>query len=286
MKVILAETAGFCMGVSLALKKLDRAVAEGQACICTLGPIIHNPQVLTHYEKLGVKRIQSPDEAEPGCVVVIRAHGIPQELEQELNKLGVVIVDATCPKVKKAQLLIERQTERGRTLLLYGEENHPEVKGLLSYAKDDAVVFDDLKSLKGRIQVGKDYFLAAQTTQDKAVFEEVRAYAKRQSDMTLPVLETICDATKVRQQEAVKVAKRVDKMVVVGGYQSGNTRRLAQVVREHGVECIHVETAAELTPKDFKGCNVVGLTAGASTHDITIDEVRAALEGMSSTADD
>lgn len=286
MKVILAETAGFCMGVSLALKKLDRAVAEGQARICTLGPIIHNPQVLGHYEKLGVKRIQSPDEAEPGSVVVIRAHGIPQDLEDELNKIGVVIVDATCPKVKKAQLLIERQTERGRSLLLYGEENHPEVKGLLSYATEDAVVFGELDELQGQVEPGRDYFLAAQTTQDKGVFEQIKAYAREHSDMPLPVLETICNATKVRQQEAVKVAGQVDKMVVVGGYQSGNTRRLAQVVQEQGVECIHVETAAELDPKDFKGCNVVGLTAGASTHDITIDEVRAALEGITPTVDD
>ncbi|BBD07982.1 4-hydroxy-3-methylbut-2-enyl diphosphate reductase [Desulfovibrio ferrophilus] len=285
MKVILAETAGFCMGVSLALKKLDRAVRKGGATICTLGPIIHNPQVLEHYEKLGVKRIQSPAEVEPDTVVVIRAHGIPQDVELELKKHGVVVVDATCPKVKKAQLLIERQAERGRTLLLYGEENHPEVKGLLSYAKDDAEVFDSLEELQGHINENQEYFLAAQTTQDRGVFEQIRDYAKQQSNLKLPVLETICDATKVRQHEAVEVAKRVDKMVVVGGYQSGNTRRLAQVVREQGVDCIHVETAEELNPEDFADCSLVGLTAGASTHDITIDEVRAALEGMSSRAD-
>jgi len=286
MKVILAETAGFCMGVSLALKKLDRAVNEGQADICTLGPIIHNPQVLAHYEKLGVRRIQTPSEATPGSMVVIRAHGIPQELERELNDIGVVIVDATCPKVKKAQLLIERQTERGRTLLLYGEENHPEVKGLLSYASDDAVVFDSLEELTGRIDPDREYVLAAQTTQDKAVFETLKAHARRSSNLTVPVLETICDATKVRQQEAVEVAARVDKMVVVGGYESGNTRRLAQVVRDSGVDCVHVETAAELVAEDFRGCTVVGLTAGASTHDSTIDEVRAALEAMPPRAED
>ncbi|MBU1003338.1 MAG: 4-hydroxy-3-methylbut-2-enyl diphosphate reductase [Proteobacteria bacterium] len=280
MKVILAETAGFCMGVSLALKKLDRAVRKGEAPICTLGPIIHNPQVLARYEKLGVKRIQTPSEAEPGSVVVIRAHGIPRDLESELRGNDVVIVDATCPKVKKAQLLIERQTQRSRTLLLYGEANHPEVKGLLSYAPDGAVVFGTLEELQGHIQDGHEYFLAAQTTQDQCVFEQIKEYARQQSSLRLPVLETICDATKVRQEEAVDVAKRVDKMVVVGGYESGNTRRLTQVVRDHGVDCIHVETAEELNPADFAGCTLVGLTAGASTHDITIDQVRAALEAM------
>lgn len=282
MKVIVAETAGFCMGVSLALKKLDAEVENGQdAAICTLGPIIHNPQVLESYEKQGVGSIDAPAEANPGCTVVIRAHGIPSSVEQELRERGVTIIDATCPKVKKAQLLIDRQTQRGRTLLLYGEENHPEVKGLLSYATQDALVFDSLEELE---EAGLDedgqYFLAAQTTQDKEVFARIKDYAQSRTNSLLPVLETICDATRVRQEEAIRVARDVDKMVVVGGYQSGNTRRLAKVVQEQGTECIHVETAEELAPSLFEGCDTVGLTAGASTHDKTIEEVRSALEAM------
>ncbi len=282
MKVILAETAGFCMGVSLALKKLDALVEEagGAPLICTLGPIIHNPQVLGHYESLGVRRIAEPAEAAPGSKVVIRAHGVPVAVERELSERGVDVVDATCPKVKKAQLLIERQTQRGRVLLLYGEENHPEVRGLLSYASDEALVFDSIEELEDRLDPGKDYVLAAQTTQDKEVFRQIKEYVQERTNRVLPVLETICNATRVRQAEAIEVAGTVDVMVVVGGYESGNTRRLAKVVREQGVRCIHVETAEELDPEDFRGCATVGLTAGASTHDKTIEQVRAALEAM------
>lgn len=282
MKVILAETAGFCMGVSLALKKLDAIVKEKTDSdgVCTLGPIIHNPQVLAMYERQGVERIQLPEDAKAGNKVVIRAHGIPQDVEQRLRDQGVDVVDATCPKVKKAQLLIEKQTGEGRTLLLYGEADHPEVKGLLSYANRDAKVFDSLEEIEGDIKDDVDYFLAAQTTQDKAVFEDIKEYAQSCTDRMLPVLETICDATKVRQQEAIEIAQSVDKMVVAGGYQSGNTRRLAKVCQEQGTETIHVETADELNPEDFKGCATIGLTAGASTHDKTIEEIRTALEKM------
>lgn len=282
MQVILAETAGFCMGVSLALKKLDQLVKEhvDGKTICTLGPIIHNPQVLGMYAKKGVRRIDSPADAAPCDQVVIRAHGIPVKDENELKGYGVEIADATCPKVKKAQLLIQRQTQRGRTLLLYGEENHPEVRGLLSYAADDAMVFDSLEEIEGMLDTEREYFLAAQTTQDQAVFQRIKEYVQSNVTHTVPVLETICNATKVRQEEAIAIAQNVDKMVVVGGYESGNTRRLAKVVQEQGVQCFHVETADELNPADFAGCGTVGLTAGASTHDKTIDEVRAALEAM------
>lgn len=270
------------MGVSLALKKLDATVHEidDSKRVRTLGPIIHNPQVLAAYKAKGVAQIQSPEESKAGDEVVIRAHGIPRTVEQRLCEQGVKIVDATCPKVKKAQLLIEKQTERGRTLLLYGEADHPEVKGLLSYANKDAIVFDSLEEIQGKLRDDVDYFLAAQTTQDKAVFDQIRRYAQSCTSRRIPVLETICDATKVRQQEAIAIAKSVDRMVVVGGYTSGNTRRLAKVCQEQGTKTVHVETAEELNPDDFSGCETVGLTAGASTHDNTIEEIRARLEKM------
>jgi 4-hydroxy-3-methylbut-2-enyl diphosphate reductase len=281
MRVILAETAGFCMGVSLALKRLDGLLeSRPDGPICTLGPIIHNPQVLDMYARRGVRRIDGPGEAPPCATVVIRAHGVPVGVERTLADLGVQVVDATCPKVKKAQLLIERQAQRGRTLLLYGEENHPEVQGLLSYASTEALVFGEPEELEGRLDPGRDYVLAAQTTQDKEVFQRIKDYVQARVTRTVPVLETICDATRVRQEEAIAVARRVQRMVVVGGYESGNTRRLAKVVAEQGVPCVHVETAAELNPADFAGCETVGLTAGASTHDKTIEEVRALLAAL------
>jgi len=287
MKVVLAETAGFCMGVGLALKKLDSLIREkaredkpGQGHIFTLGPIIHNPQVLEEYEALGVLRIDDPEEAPPGSTVVIRAHGVPRDKEEELCQRGVKVVDATCPKVKKAQLLIAEQSGNGRMLLLYGEENHPEVRGLLSYADNGSEVFDSLKGLISVLKPGGKYFLAAQTTQDKALFKDLKDYLVRHAAPDTPILETICDATRVRQREAVAVARKVDKMVVAGGFISGNTRRLVKVVEDQGVLCVHVETADQLRPEDFSGCEIIGLTAGASTPNKIIEKVRSTLESF------
>lgn len=279
MDVILAESAGFCMGVSLALKKLLSVLDEalpGQT-IHTLGPIIHNPQVLAMFEARGVKRIDRPDQAAPGSTVVIRAHGVPRQDLEELMASGVNVVNATCPKVNKAQYLIDRETARGRSLLLLGEAYHPEVRGLLSYASDDAVVFQTLEELKLLLRPGKDYVLAAQTTQDRLLFERVRAYLQSVLGPGAPVLETICDATSIRQEEAIAIARQVDKMVVVGGFESGNTRRLAQVVEDQGTPCIHVETADQLNAEDFRACGRIGLTAGASTPDKIIREIHSVL---------
>lgn len=275
MEVVLAKTAGFCMGVSLALEKLDSQIkaADAKTRIRTFGPIIHNPQVLAAYEKEGVFVIEKPEDACATDTVVIRAHGVPQTLEKVLRDQGATICDATCPKVKKAQVLIARETANGHTLLLYGEANHPEVRGLLSYASEDAIVFETLDELKERITPGNSYFLAAQTTQDRKLFDEIKEFLLLEFPGNLPVVETICDATRVRQQEAIKIAREVDKMVVAGGRNSGNTRRLVQVVRDQGTECIHVETADELSEADFHGMTKIGLTAGASTPDKIIREI-------------
>lgn len=281
MQVIVAETAGFCMGVDLALKKLDRVINEHpDRDVYTLGPIIHNPQVLESYERKSVKRIDDPEKANEGGVTIIRAHGIPRQIEKRLIDRGVVVRDATCPKVKKAQLLIEEQTQKGGTLLLYGEENHPEVKGLLSYGGGVGLVFDNLEDIQDRIEPGRKYFLAAQTTQDRSNFFRIRDWLLENVDPDMIVLETICDATKVRQQEAIDIAHKVDVMVVAGGYESGNTRRLVQVVRDVGAPCVHVETAAELNPEDFREARIVGLTAGASTPENIIAEIKIRLQSF------
>ncbi len=279
MNVIRAKTAGFCMGVSLALHKLDaqtEKAADGQ--IFTLGPIIHNPQVLEEYAAKGVKRINSPDEATIGGRVIIRAHGVPVEVEEQLQSRNVKVVDATCPKVKRAQTLIREQSRKGRRLLLFGEKDHPEVRGLLSYAGKDAVVFESLDSLDMEaLQGDKPWFLAAQTTQDRGAFESVQELLRCRIDPDMPMLETICDATRERQAEAIAIARQAPAVVVVGGYASGNTRRLTAVVKEQGVYVAHVETADELPVQELQGFSRVGLTAGASTPRKIIDVVEEKL---------
>ncbi|MEZ7198787.1 4-hydroxy-3-methylbut-2-enyl diphosphate reductase [Pseudodesulfovibrio karagichevae] len=282
MEVILAETAGFCMGVDMALTKLDHLVAEPDGHpIYILGPIIHNPQVLKRYADKGVVMVHDPAEVPAGAHVVIRAHGITRQVEESLRGRQVRIKDATCPRVKKAQLLIERNTADGGELLLYGEADHPEVAGLVSYAQNGHFVFGSADELAGyALTPGKRYVLAAQTTQDRVHFEFIAEKLAARDDVEVAVLETICDATKLRQTEARDLARTVDFMVVVGGYNSGNTRRLAQVVSEQGTPCKHVETVDELPLDDLARYKRIGVTAGASTPRILIDKVLAGLESL------
>ncbi|SIO38238.1 4-hydroxy-3-methylbut-2-enyl diphosphate reductase [Halodesulfovibrio marinisediminis] len=272
MEVRRAKTAGFCFGVSLALEKLDAEVEKHDAKIATLGPIIHNPQVLERYEKQNVRCLKNAEEADANERVVIRAHGIPRETETTLTKACKDVVDATCPKVKRAQLGIHSMISKGCFLLLYGEKDHPEVRGLMSYAGDRAFLFNSLEELKNfPLSADIDYCLAAQTTQDREEFARIDEYLQTQLAERLQVLNTICNATRERQQEAIAIAQEVDAMVVVGGYNSGNTRRLADVSRAQGCLTFHVEKSEELSASDFKGMKVVGLTAGASTPRSVID---------------
>lgn len=291
MNVIRARTAGFCMGVSLALRKLDREVdrateatgapAAGRCRIATFGPIIHNPQVLEAYAGMGVRCLREVGEVEAGDHVVIRAHGVPQDQERALRARDALVVDATCPKVKKAQLGIEQQRHMGRTLLLFGEVDHPEVRGLLSYAGEGALVFGSVEELDDLpLCPETDYFLAAQTTQDRSAFESVREWLRTRLGHEVPVLETICDATRLRQQEAIDIARRVDAMVVVGGFDSGNTRRLADVAAAQGVFTVHVEHHDQLPVERLRGCGIIGLTAGASTPKSIIDATQRFLESL------
>lgn len=279
--VIRAETAGFCMGVDLALNKLDSLIErKGDQPIYILGPIIHNPQVLEDYSKKGVITAESPDEVPAGSHVVIRAHGVPKQVEASLRERGVQVIDATCPKVKKAQLVIKRNTENGRILLLYGEDSHPEVKGLLSYAPSGTFLFDSLEELKElKLDENEKYCLAAQTTQDRIIYEEAQEYLKS-LELDVTYLQTICDATRQRQLEAIDIADKVDRMIVVGGRISGNTRRLVQVVEGQGTKCIHVEVAEELPLEELKDCNKIGLTAGASTPKHLVDSIQNIIESL------
>ena len=289
MKLLRAQTAGFCMGVDLALKKLAALITPPRAggetdqghVLLTFGPIIHNPQVLEEYTAKGVRVVNDPAAIPAGATVVIRAHGIPEPVRRAIQERGATLVDATCPKVKKAQTLISAQAGLGKVLLLFGEEDHPEVKGLLSYATAGAHVFGSMDELE-RLELadGPTYFLAAQTTQDEVEFLRIRNFLKDRFGPGLTVLSTICNATMNRQQEAMDLAAGVDFMVVVGGRESGNTRRLAQVARAAGTPCVHVETAAELTADMVAGKNVVGLTAGASTPKKIIDSVQQVLEAF------
>jgi 4-hydroxy-3-methylbut-2-enyl diphosphate reductase len=278
MQVVRARRAGFCMGVALALSKLDRAVQEKPpGGVATLGAIIHNPQVLEKYARLGVRRLDSPEEAEKGMKVLIRAHGVPRESEAGLRAAGAVPVDATCPRVKKAQQAIAAATAGGSALLLLGDAPHPEVLGLVSYAAGPCHVFHSREEL-GAILSGAggkkgSFVLAAQTTQDRPLFDALRKKLDAVMDSKPVVLDTICDATRLRQEEIPLLAAKVDVMVVVGGWESANTGRLADIAAGCGVPVARVETERDLVPSFFAGKRAAGLTAGASTPKDLVDAV-------------
>ena len=270
------------MGVSLALKKLETALDNraGASRVCTLGPIIHNPQVMGRFRERGVECLESVKDALRDDIILIRAHGIPKNDEKILRESTAKVEDATCPKVKKAQLAIAEASERGVRLLLFGEEKHPEVRGLVSYANDDALVFasrDELDKLD--LDPDASYVLAAQTTQDRGMFQQIEEELSRRLPR-LSVLNTICDATRMRQEEARELAAKVDIMIVVGGRESGNTRRLADLAAEAGIRTWHVETADELEGADIDPSLTAGLTAGASTPADEIDAVERKLRRL------
>ena len=272
------------MGVGLALRKLDQAIEEHKARssgrLVMLGPIIHNPQVMDTYMRQGVILAHSLDAVQPGDAVIIRAHGIPRKDEARLFDIGAHVLDATCPKVKQAQLAIDEATRRGASLYLFGEAEHPEVQGLVSYANGPCLVFGSLKELKEKqaFKDADDVVLAAQTTQEREEFEAIKqSLAERHS---LTVLETICDATRKRQQEALMVSQQAEAMIVVGGKTSGNTRRLADVAESCGIPVWHIEVPEELPRKELKRYAAIGLTAGASTPRSIIDAVQESLNSL------
>lgn len=281
MKVIKAKSAGYCMGVSLAVRKLDKAIAEKPhgSSLYTLGPIIHNPALVADYENRGAHCLKDYSLAEAGSTVIIRAHGLPRDIEEALMGKGLNIIDATCPKVKSAQLAIKNATDEGAgTLLLFGEKDHPEVKGLLSYADSGALVFSSLEELENlELDEKSSYYAAAQTTQDKEIFAKALEWLQEKLGQEIMTLQTICDATRRRQEEVIELAAQVNSMVIVGGMNSGNTRRLAEIVRGKGVFTVHCEGPDELPLDKLKELQPVGLSAGASTPNDQIKSVETIL---------
>ncbi len=283
MKLKIAEYAGTCMGVDLALKKLDETISNAENnLVVTIGPIIHNPQVLKEYEKKNVQILENIDKVEKSMHVLIRAHGIPKDDEEKLRNTGAKIFDATCPKVKKAQLAVKKSTSQAldnTVLLLYGEEEHPEVRGLVSYSEVPYLIFDKPKEILSKIQeLANNFILVSQTTQDKEIYDNFSKNLVELSKGKVEILDTICDATQKRQEAVRKLAPNVDSFVIIGGRTSGNTRRLAEIAASYKIPTFYIETASELQLEEFKESSTIGLTAGASTPNKYIEEVKVFFE--------
>jgi 4-hydroxy-3-methylbut-2-enyl diphosphate reductase len=266
---MLADHRGFCYGVERAVKMAEECVGiDGN--VATLGPIIHNPQVVKHLTAKGIGVVSTLRELESGTVI-IRSHGAgPGEYRQAAEQ-GLKIVDATCPHVSKAQAVAREQMQQGYQVVVVGEKNHPEVKSIIAWTDDTAQVVETSEEAE-RIQDVPRLGIVAQTTFPPDRFEDIVRILKTKSEDVV-VGRTVCRATELRQQAAVKLAAQCDVMVVVGGKNSANTSRLAELCRLAGTKVYHVETAAELEAEWFRGAKKAGITAGASTPDWLIEEV-------------
>jgi len=270
MEIIVAENGGFCFGVDRAMDFTLEAGREEPGKVYTLGPLIHNPQAVARLEEVGVEVADELADIEEGTVV-IRSHGVPPTVIAEAEAKGLKVIDATCPFVKTVQQKAKELKESGYQVVISGDKNHPEVKGILGYTEGEAAVVEsetDYEDLELTSQMG----VVAQTTQSLEKLQQLVDFLLPQVE-ELRVHNTICTTTDQRQDEAFKLAEKVELMIVVGGYNSANTNRLAEICRSNGVETYHIEQADELKSGWFKNIKKAGITAGASTPNWIIKEV-------------
>lgn len=276
MRVEVARYAGICYGVERALKLAGEA-AESGAEVHTLGPLIHNPQAVAALREEGVGVANSLDEAKSGTLV-IRSHGVEPAIIEDAKSRGLDVVDATCPHVSKAHEAAEQLKDGGYAVIIVGEADHPEVEGIMAHAGGQALVVSSAGELPERLP-SRRVGIVVQTTQSlRRLDEVVEAVLPRASEVR--VFNTICSATSKRQESARELAERVDVMVIVGGHNSGNTTRLAEISSAVNPRTHHVETPDELDPAWFAGAEVVGVTAGASTPDEQMQAVVRAIEAL------
>ena len=270
MEVILAKHAGFCFGVKRATQLAFEA-ADQDGDIYTLGPIIHSPQVVQRLEEMGVKPVDDVSEVENGGTIIIRSHGVAAEELDAAIRANLEVVDATCPFVKKAQEHVAKLSNEGYDIVVVGDAVHPEVQGIVSYATGRVYVVSSGKDVDRLPRMSK-IGVVAQTTQSFEHLHDVGTARLSRGGETR-VYNTICDATAVRQEEAKALAGKVDCMIVIGGFNSANTKRLTQICKELLPRTHHIETACQIDPAWFDGVEKVGITAGASTPKWLIDEV-------------
>jgi 4-hydroxy-3-methylbut-2-enyl diphosphate reductase len=278
MEILTATHMGFCYGVRRAVEmaiSTDPA-SRGQKMV-TLGPLIHSPQMIKKLASEGVDVIDSLEDAN-GATVLIRSHGVAPSIYETAVQQGIKLRDATCPHVKKAQQAAMQFAERGFQVVVAGEKNHQEVKSILAWAGPGALAVEKIDDLKGVI-LSEKVGLVSQTTLEKEVFDSIRDELTGKTGI-LEVEPTICSATEQRQHAARQLSAEVQVMIVIGGKNSANTRHLAEVCHKTGTRTYHVETAQELETSWFSGVERAGITAGASTPDWIIEEVRQRMENM------
>lgn len=277
MEVITAATAGFCFGVKRAVELVYSELSGGR--VYTYGPIIHNEEVVKDLEAKGVKVLGSPEDIDdvlPGTVIVC-AHGVPSGIYRRIENAGHRLVDATCPFVLKIHRIVSEAADRGEHVIIVGDENHPEIRGVKSCVPDDSTVVADMAEAEFFAKKYHKRYLklciVAQTTYNFNKFKDIVEIFRKNS-YYVNVLNTICNATEERQNEAARLASRVDAMIVIGGKNSSNTQKLYEICRGRCEHTFYIQTLADMDLEALKGCEKVGIIAGASTPNNIIEEVQ------------
>jgi 4-hydroxy-3-methylbut-2-enyl diphosphate reductase len=280
MKILIAKTSGFCMGVRRAVEMVLDAPDQHANPIFTFGPLIHNPQVLNLLQSKDITVLDEiPDQG--SGTVLIRAHGVPPTTKQGLKEANFRVIDATCPRVIKVQTIIRKHAKKDYASIIIGDKDHPEVIGLLAYARQKGYVIGTLEELEA-LPAFEKAIIVAQTTQNTQFFEAVKGWTAAKHPH-YKIFNTICDSTERRQAEVKRLAQTVDAVIVVGGRSSGNTRRLAEIARETGKPAYHIESETDLKAVDLdvlSSARHIGITAGASTPNWIIKKVYRALEAL------
>ncbi|MDR3552748.1 MAG: bifunctional 4-hydroxy-3-methylbut-2-enyl diphosphate reductase/30S ribosomal protein S1 [Clostridia bacterium] len=284
-QISLAPSAGFCFGVNRAVNMVFDLLAAGRK-VCTLGPIIHNPQLVRELEEKGVRIVGTPEEALPGELLVIRTHGVPQAATAQIRAEGLEYADATCPFVSKIHRIVQENSISGAFVMIAGDPLHPEVEGIRGHCTGGSATFSGLGDLQAMTRADpalaqKRVAVVAQTTFNIEEWQKCIEFIKKVYTNAI-IFDTICDATSIRQREALKLAKESDLMLVIGGRQSSNTAKLLQVCSEH-CRWVLVESAAELPSEEIAKARKIGVTAGASTPARIIKEVLKAMADQNPT---
>jgi len=272
MEVLLADEYGFCFGVERAVEMVEDAVGLGGGPIQSLGPLIHNAQEMDRLGEKGVSTIDSPEEADSDTIAVIRAHGVTPQVQRDLERRAAKVIDATCPFVTRVQHLAERAATQGRDVVVAGNPDHPEMIGVVGYAPDNTYVVRDAGEV-ALLPTLRSPLVVSQTTIKLKTFLEVAEAVRKKADAEPEVVNTICSATRDRQDAARALAGEVDAFYVIGGRHSSNSVKLLAVCQEQCSKSFLIETPAEINAGDLAGVNRVGVTAGASTPDWLIDQV-------------
>jgi len=269
-KIIITKNAGFCMGVKRAVDKTVEILSKEKKPIYTFGPLIHNPQVIELLSKKGAIAIEDGSIPKEGTVI-IRAHGITPKIQKELDKASINIINLTCPFVIKVQKIISDCANKGYYTIIIGDKGHAEVESYLGYSKGNGMVVDVLNRIKS-IPSSEKYCVVAQTTQERKVFNKIVSLLKDKLQDNLIVYDTICNATSERQKETVKIAKKTDAMIVIGGKNSANTLRLVDICKKIKKPTFFIEKPNDLDLNRICKYKSIGITAGASTPQSVIKE--------------